>query len=182
MPAMSPVRSQPPAWAQPHRLVNVIVDTPMGSRHKFKLDQKSGLFKLTHTLAIGSTFPYDFGFIPGTSAEDGDAIDVIIIGEAPTFVGCLVEVSLIGVIEAEQIKSGKTARNDRLLGVAAAALDKGTVHHINDLGSEQLRQLEVFFEHDYKIRGHHFCVLHRRGPDAARELVMRAMDLYHQSE
>jgi inorganic pyrophosphatase len=61
------------------RLVNVIIDTPRGSRNKFKFDEKLGCFKLSRILPLGHYFPYDFGSVPGTRAADGDALDVLVI-------------------------------------------------------------------------------------------------------
>ena len=65
---------------------------------------------------MGSAFPFDFGFIPGTLAEDGDPLDLLVLGEEATFTGCAVTVRLLGVIEALQTEYGKTIRNDRLIG------------------------------------------------------------------
>src|SRR5437764_15464112 len=83
-------------------VVHVIVDTPKGSRNKFKYDEELGLFKLSGVLPAGAVFPFDFGFVPATLGGDGDALDVLLLMDEPAFVGCLVEVRLIGVIEAEQ--------------------------------------------------------------------------------
>src|ERR1700752_5285187 len=82
--------------------LNAIVDTPKGSRNKFKYDPRSGLFKLSGTLPLGNSFPFDFGYVPSTAGEDGDPLDVLILMDEPAFVGCLVPSKLIGVIEAEQ--------------------------------------------------------------------------------
>src|SRR5262249_26353611 len=98
-------------------LVHVIVDTPKGSRNKFKYDEALGLFRLGKVLPLGSSFPYDFGFIPATRAEDGDPVDILVFADEPTFCGCLVTVRLLGVIEAEQTEKGQTVRNDRLVGI-----------------------------------------------------------------
>lgn len=84
------------------RLVNVIIDTPRGSRNKFKFDQKLGCFKLSRILPAGHVFPYDFGSIPGTRGEDCDALDVLVVMDEPAFPGCLITVGLIGVIVASQ--------------------------------------------------------------------------------
>src|SRR4051794_7660199 len=104
--------------------VNVIIDTPKGSRNKFKYDADHALFKLTKILPAGSAFPFDFGYIPGTQGEDGDPIDVLVLMDEAAFVGCLVPARLIGVIEAEQTEDGKTLRNDRLIAVAAMSHDQ----------------------------------------------------------
>lgn len=100
-------------------LVNVIIETPQGSRNKYKYDEKQKLFALSRVEPSGHVFPFDFGFVPGTAAGDGDPIDVLVITECPTFTGCLIRARLIGVIEAEQTSNGNTERDDRLIAVAA---------------------------------------------------------------
>src|SRR5688500_13414908 len=91
-----------PALDKETGLANVIIDTPKGSRNKFKFNEDKGLFKLKHVLPAGMVFPFDFGFLPNTLTEDGDPLDVLILSEAPTFAGCLIETRIIGVLEAEQ--------------------------------------------------------------------------------
>ncbi len=81
-------------------LLNVVIDTPKGSRNKYKLDEQSGQWRLSKMLPQGMAFPYDFGFIPSTRAEDGDPIDVLLLSDEPSFPGCIVPAKLIGVIEA----------------------------------------------------------------------------------
>src|SRR5690242_7742786 len=98
---------------------NVIIETPKGNRNKFKYDEELDLFMLSGVLPAGAVFPFDFGFIPGTRGGDGDPLDVLVLMDEPSFTGCLVRARLIGVIEAEQTEDGKTARNDRLIAVAA---------------------------------------------------------------
>src|SRR5580765_8091764 len=95
-----------------------IIETPKGSRNKFDYDPDSGLFKLGGLLPEGMMFPFDFGFIPSTLAEDGDPIDIMVLMDAPAHVGCLIEIRIIGIVMAEQTEEGKTETNDRLLGVA----------------------------------------------------------------
>src|SRR4029453_9457458 len=99
--------------------VNAIIDTPKGSRNKFKYDDKLGLFKLGGALPLGAVFPFDFGYVPSTKGGDGDPLDILILMDEPAFPGCLVPAKLIGVIEAEQTEGGETTRNDRLIAVAA---------------------------------------------------------------
>jgi len=66
-------------------LVNIIIDTPKGSRNKFKYDAEAKCFRLSRILPAGASFPHDFGCIPQTLAEDGDALDVLVLSEAPGF-------------------------------------------------------------------------------------------------
>src|SRR5688500_10091266 len=73
---------------------NVIIETPKGSRNKYKYDEQRGLFKLRKMLPLGSIFPFDFGFLPSTRGADGDPLDVLVLMDAPTFPGCVVLVRL----------------------------------------------------------------------------------------
>src|SRR5215208_5286440 len=99
--------------------LNVVIDTPKGSRNKFKYDEALGLFRLSGVLPAGAVFPFDFGYIPSTEGGDGDPLDVLVLMDEPVFVGCLVPSRLLGLIEADQTENGKTTRNDRLIAVAA---------------------------------------------------------------
>ena len=80
--------------------LNVIIETPKGSGNKYKFDEEKKVFKLSKAMPVGAVFPFDFGFIPSTLAPDGDPLDILVLMDAPVFVGCLMEVRLLGVIAA----------------------------------------------------------------------------------
>src|SRR5215208_2924264 len=84
--------------------LNVVIETPKGSRNKYNYDEKLGLFRLGGVLTSGASFPFDFGFVPSTVGGDGDPLDVLVLMDEPAFAGCLVRTRLVGVIEAEQIE------------------------------------------------------------------------------
>ena len=73
-------------------ILQVIVETPKGSRNKFAFDPDQGIFALKKVLPAGMVFPYDFGFLPQTIADDGDPIDVLLLMDEPAFTGCAVSV------------------------------------------------------------------------------------------
>src|SRR2546423_835716 len=167
-------------------VLNAIVETPKNSRNKFSFDPKHKLFKLKGLLPVGAVFPFDFGFIPSTIAEDGDPIDVLILMDEPVAVGSLVEVRLIGVIEAEQTektKNGKeTNRNDRLIAVADVSYNYSEVRSLNDLNPNLLKEIEHFFVSYNEARGKKFKVLGWHGPKRALELVKEADKLKRKEE
>jgi inorganic pyrophosphatase len=72
-------------------LLNVIIETPRNSQNKFIYDPELDLFRLKKTLPMGTVFPFDFGFIPNTLAEDGDPMDVLVFMDQHAYPGCLVE-------------------------------------------------------------------------------------------
>src|SRR5271168_3761514 len=84
-------------------ILQVIVETPKGSRNKFAFDVEQEIFALKKVLPAGMVFPYDFGFLPRTLAPDGDPIDVLLLMDEPAYPGCSVKARLIRVIEGEQM-------------------------------------------------------------------------------
>ena len=152
--------------------LNVIIETPKGSRNKFDYDEKRGLFKLGGVLPAGASFPYDFGFIPSTLGGDGDPLDVLLLMEEPVFTGCLVASRLIGVIEAKQTeRDGATMRNDRLIAVAADSSTHGHVTTLARLNANLLDEIEHFFISYNSFKGKEFKPLGRFGKQRAARLV-----------
>ncbi|HEY1655239.1 MAG TPA: inorganic diphosphatase [Candidatus Tumulicola sp.] len=94
------------------RAVHAIIETPRNQRHKYAFDPKTGAFRQTMMLAEGLQWPYDYGFIPQTLAADGDSLDILYLGDEPTFTGCLVGARVVGIVRME--KNGE--ENDRILG------------------------------------------------------------------
>ena len=152
--------------------LNVIVETPAGSRNKFDYDEQLELFRYGKTLADGERFPFDFGFVPSTAGEDGDPIDILVLIDAPTFPGCLVACRLIGVIEAEQIERYDDAsRNDRLVAVAEKSREYADVRSLEDVPAAVLDEVERFFVSYNASDGKEFRPLARSGPERARSLL-----------
>jgi inorganic pyrophosphatase len=102
-----------PAWDSDKKdAVNAVIETPRNQRHKYSYDDKTSLYRLSMLLAEGLQWPYDYGFIPRTLADDGDPLDILYLGEEPTFTGCLVSARVVGVVRLK--KNGE--ENDRILG------------------------------------------------------------------
>lgn len=154
--------------------VQVVIETPKGSRNKFAWDPKQHLFRLKKVLPEGMVFPHDFGFIPSTEASDGDPIDVLILMDEPAFAGCIVQARLVGVIEGEQKEDGKKERNDRLLAVAESSHTHSNVKSIKDLNSSLLREIEKFFINYHSDDGEEFTVLACKGPQAATKCLRKS--------
>jgi inorganic pyrophosphatase len=156
-------------------VVNAVIETPGGSRNKFKFDETIGFYSLSGVLPEGMVFPHAFGFVPGTKAADGDPEDILIIMDEPTFSGCVVPTRLLGVMEAEQTEDGKTERNDRLIAVAAHSRDYSDAKNLNDLNSNMLKEIEQFFITYNQEKGKEFKVLRMRGPKQALKLVQKSL-------
>lgn len=165
-----------PAFADKDQSVlHAVIETPSGSRNKFKFDEELGFFALSGVLPEGMVFPHAFGFVPSTRADDGDPEDILVIMDEPTFTGCVVPSRLVGVIEAEQTEDGQTERNDRLVAVAAQSREYSEVRSLDDLGSNTVTEIEQFFVNYNKERGKKFRVLGKRGPRHAIKLLERSL-------
>ena len=151
--------------------VNVVIDTPKGSRNKYAFDFKINAYKLKTVLPHGSIFPFDFGSIPGTVAQDGDPLDVLVLMDEPVFIGCLIETRLLGVIEAEQTEDGKTERNDRLIAVAAESHTNATLKSLRKLDSKLISEIEHFFVSYNDAHGKKFKPRACKGPATAKRLI-----------
>jgi inorganic pyrophosphatase len=156
-------------------LVRVVIDTPKGSRNKYKFDARLGLLKLSRILPAGMSFPHDFGSIPSTCAEDGDALDVMVLSEAPLFPGCLVYVHLIGVLKAVQKEGRKTIRNDRLLATIETPVNKPAITRLEQLDSQRLRDIEHFLSSYNRAQGREFRITGRGGARQAQKMFRDAV-------
>ncbi len=155
-------------------LLQVIVETPKGSRNKFSFDVDQEIFSLKKVLPAGMVFPYDFGFLPKTLADDGDPIDVLLLMDEPAFPGVLVPSRLIGVIEGEQIDGKKRIRNDRLVALADANHMYANVRKLNDLPKQFLHELEDFFVNYHQLEGKKYKLLGCKGIAEAETLIKKA--------
>ena len=163
--------------------LNVVIETPKGSRNKYNYDEELRLFKLGGVLPSGAVFPFDFGFVPSTLGGDGDPLDVLVLMDEPAFAGCLVRVRPVGVIEAEQTeRDGETERNDRLVAVAAKSRLHGNVRTLEDLGSGLPEEIEHFFVSYNRAKGKEFKSLGRFGPGRALKLVEEGVRRFKDSK
>lgn len=168
-------------WDADTGRLNVVIETPKGSRNKFAFDPQTRLFELSKVLPRGEAFPFDFGFIPSTLAEDGDPLDVLALLDEPIFPGCRVQCRVLGVIEAEQQegKHGKAVRNDRLIAAAEECHEHRGVKSIKELPDVLLEEIEYFFISYHELDGAQFTPLARRGPRKAEKLIQKAEKRFH---
>src|SRR6266850_1685096 len=141
------------------QILRVVIETPKGSRNKFAFDPDQLIFELKKVLPAGMTFPYDFGFVPSTKADDGDPVDVLVLMDEPAFPGCVLTCRPIGVIEGEQGNKKDKERNDRIIAIEKDAHSWADIKTINDLGKEFCRELEEFFVNYHKLSGKEYRVL-----------------------
>ncbi len=137
--------------------IQVVIETPRGSVYKYSFHPGSVSFHLDKILPVGQSFPFDFGFLPNTKGEDGDPLDVLILGDQPICQGVVVPARLIGVLNASQLeRNGKLIRNDRYIAVCAYSHIFQHVLDITDLSDEYREQIESFFIYYNQLAGKEF--------------------------
>ena len=149
----------------------VVIETPKGSRNKYAFDPAERIFSLSKVLPAGMEFPYDFGFVPSTKAEDGDPLDALVLMDEPAFPGCRLTCRPIGVIEGEQEGKKETERNDRLVCVEQGTHSYTHIKHLDALGRHFEKELEDFFVNYHRLVGKKYRVLSLKGPGEARRRV-----------
>jgi inorganic pyrophosphatase len=155
--------------------LNIIIETPKGSRTKYGFNSKTGLFELKKMLPVGMVFPFDFGFIPKTRGVDGDPLDVLVLSDAILFPGCHVHAQLIGGLKARQTTKKKSERNDRLLAVPTIrTMSDKAPDSMNDIDKKLLRDLEGFFIEYNRLEGKEFKILEVLNARKAEKVVKQA--------
>jgi inorganic pyrophosphatase len=159
-------------------LINVIIEIPAGSNNKYEIDKKTGLISLDRANYTSSPYPFDYGFVPQTLWEDGDALDVVVLTTYPVALGVLVEVRPVAVIE--MIDDGES--DYKILGVPKSDRRWDNVKDLKDLNEHKVKEICHFFktykqlkkdgvEASVEIRG-------IKGKDEALEAIKKSIKIY----
>ena len=143
-----------PAYADgKEKLVHAVIETPAQTRHKYAFDPRYGIMVLKQTLAEGLAWPYDYGFIPQTLAEDGDPTDVIVINDTPTITGCLLQVRILGAVLLK--KNGIV--NNRLIACPkrqdGVALKTDAFDDLKDIPKDTMESIQRFLVDYSEVEG-----------------------------
>jgi inorganic pyrophosphatase len=130
-------------------VVNAVIEIPRGRRSKFELDEETGLFRLDRYLYSSSHYPGDYGFLPRTLAEDGDALDVLVMVNEPTFSGCLIQARSVGLFRMRD----RGANDYKILGVPNTDPLFADCRDLEDVPSHFLREVEHFFATYKQLEG-----------------------------
>ena len=122
--------------------MHVVVETPRGARAKLTFDPELKTFVLSKALMLGLSYPYDWGFIPSTRAEDGDPLDAMVIHDAATTPGLVLRCKIIGVLQTIQKTKRNRIRNDRVIAVPKDSHRERELQGVEGLPSEVKEELE----------------------------------------
>jgi inorganic pyrophosphatase len=151
-----------------------IIEIPKGSTNKYELDKETGLLRLDRVLHSAVYYPADYGFIPRTYCDDGDPLDVLVLGQEPVYPLTIVEARAIGVMRMRDEKG----IDDKIVAVSVRDPAYSEYADKAQLPGHVLRQVRRFFE-DYKVLEHKQVVVSDLlGPDAAVDIIIEALQLY----
>ncbi len=134
-----------PIGKKPPEEVNVLVEIPQGASVKYELDKDSGVIMVDRFAFTAMVYPFNYGFIPQTKAEDGDPVDVLVISTYPVMPGCAIPVRPVGMLEMEDEEGIDT----KILAVPTQKVDPFYAH-INDIGDiDEItkKKIQHFFNH-----------------------------------
>ena len=144
-----------------------VIEISKGSKNKYELDKETGLLRLDRALHSAVYYPADYGFIPRTYCDDGDPLDVLVLVEAPSFPGCLMEVRPIGVLR--MVDQGKG--DEKILAVAESDPLYREVKDCSQVFDHTLREIEHFFSIYKNLEGKKTEIAGWDGVEAARKII-----------
>ncbi len=125
--------------------VNVLIEIPQGSSVKYELDKESGAVCVDRFAYTAMFYPFNYGFIPQTKAEDGDPIDVLVISTYPVVPGAVIAVRPIGMLEMED----EAGVDTKIIALPTKKVDPfyENIENITDLGDKVKNMIKHFFDH-----------------------------------
>ncbi len=161
--------------------VNVVIEIPLGSNVKYELDKKTGALFVDRILFTSMVYPFNYGFVPGTLEEDGDPVDVLVIGNEPVIPGCVIKAKPIGVLNTRDEKGF----DSKVVAVPVEGIDprfKG-IEDISQLPQAVRDKVSHFFEHYKELEpGKWVKVEGWEGAESAKKRIREAIERYKQSK
>ena len=155
-------------------IVRAIIEIPKNSVNKYEYDGALGLFRLDRALYSPMHYPGDYGFIPGTLADDGDPLDIMVLVDEASFTGCLMEARPVGVLHMID-----TNENDqKILAVPNRNPRFDSIHTIDQVYPHIRREIEYFFSIYKELQGAQMKMEGWGGPREARKIINDCRQAY----
>lgn len=154
--------------------MNVIVEIPNGSKNKYEIDKETGMIALDRVLHTAQSYPFDYGFVPQTLWDDGDALDVVLLTTQPLLPGILVRARPVAILP--MIDGGEP--DEKVLAVPAGDPRFADITDLDRVNPHTLKEISHFFETYKKIQNKEVSVGEWQDAKAARAAFARACELY----
>jgi inorganic pyrophosphatase len=124
--------------------INVLIEIPLGSSVKYEIDKDSGAIFADRILHTSMVFPFNYGFVPNTHADDGDPVDVMLLSSAPLVPGTVVKARPVGMLEMED----EAGTDNKIIAVPMEKIDPyySGVKDISDMNAHEQKKIKHFFE------------------------------------
>jgi len=155
-------------------IVRMIVEIPKNSSNKFEYDAKYGVFRLDRTLYSSVHYPGDYGFIPGTLAEDNDPLDILTLVTEPSITGCMIMARPVGILNMID----GSERDQKILAVPTRNPRYEQIHTIDQVFPHVRREIEHFFTIYKELEGKRTTMEGWGGPKEARKAIMESRQSY----
>jgi inorganic pyrophosphatase len=163
------------AGDQTPELINVIVEIPKGSKNKYEIDKETGLIKLDRAMKTSQDYPFDYGFVPQSLWDDGDALDVVLLTTYPLSVGIFVEARPVAVMRMIDCGEG----DDKVIAVPKSDPRWDEVRDLSDINAHTLKEIQHFFETYKSIeKGKTVLVKGFKGKKEALAAVKKGLKMY----
>ena len=157
---------------------NVFIEIPKGSKVKYELDKPTGLLRVDRMLHSAVHYPANYGFIPRSYCDDGDPLDVLVLGAESVVPGCIMLARAIGVMH--MLDEGK--HDDKIVAVHAEDPALADVLELEQLRDHTMKAIKRFFE-DYKaLENKAVTVGELQGRQQAEQVVRDSLDFYRKAE
>jgi inorganic pyrophosphatase len=156
------------------KLIEVLVEIPRGSRNKYEFDKDRGVFVLDRVLYSSVHYPTDYGYIVETLADDGDALDALVVVNEPTFPGCHIIARAIGVLNMRDEKGG----DDKVLAVPLGDPRFRSITALEHLDPHGLAEIENFFRTYKELEDKWTEVVGWQSAEAAARIIAEARHNY----
>jgi inorganic pyrophosphatase len=170
-----------PAFASTD-IFHVVIETPRGSSLKLKYEPQWEAMSISRPLPLGVIYPFDWGFIPSTHAEDGDPVDAMVLWDVPSYPGVVLRVRAIGILQVEQNQSrdrrSPRVRNDRVVVVPVDARRENSIDSVDALPERVRQELEQFAVASTALEGKDIRVVGWGDAAATLALVRDCSRLY----
>ena len=163
-----------PAGSKIPHMINVIVEIPKGSQNKYEYDRKTNMIRLDRVLFSPIFYVGDYGMIPQTLSDDGDALDVLVLVTNPTYPGILIEARPIGLLK---MKDGKKIDN-KILCVANNDPRYSRYKNISDVEEHTLKEIHHFFQVYKDLEGKKVQVIGWESASKAKKIILNAINCY----
>lgn len=154
--------------------MNVVIEIPNGSRNKYEIDKETGRIRLDRVLHTAQQYPFDYGFIPQTLCDDGDALDVVLLTTQPLFPGILVHARPVGVLP--MVDGGE--EDEKILAVPASDPRYKHTQDLKDVNPHTLKEIAHFFITYKQLQGKEVSVDEWKDRKAAEAAFERACHMY----